>query len=270
MAKGKSWPVLPSESGGPDATAFRVEALLTRRPRVGPPPFYPWRSEPWAVLFNPFGIGSLPEQHLDLGLGCREMVLNRAPDNHVVHRIITVDDAVAEVHDVPERRDASGNGGSQTVEAVQASPMISNSRSTARRNQRSAVYSSNVCPAHRCSMLWQASETSRRSFFSSALIDGLAGRLDDLAEIGIAQERSVTRSTGVKATAPTFGQSEVVVRVIGGRRIVERHEEIQVAGLRIECAFGGRAKEVEAPHFETAAQGGQRGAVSCSINAIMP
>jgi hypothetical protein len=31
--------------------------------------------------------------------------------------------------------------------------------------------------------------------------------------------------------------------------------------LRIERAFGGRTKQVEAPHFETAAQGGQRGAV---------
>jgi hypothetical protein len=46
------------------------------------------------------------------------MVLNRALDNHIVHRIVTVDDAVAEIHDVPQRRDASGNRWSQTVEAV--------------------------------------------------------------------------------------------------------------------------------------------------------
>ena len=46
------------------------------------------------------------------------MVLNGAPDNHVVHRIVTMDDAVAEIHDVPQRGDTGGNGGSQTIDGT--------------------------------------------------------------------------------------------------------------------------------------------------------
>jgi hypothetical protein len=44
-------------------------------------------------------------------------------------------------------------------------------------------------------------------------------------------------------------------------RIVEGHEEIQVARLRIERAFRNGTKQVEAPHFETATQDDQRGPV---------
>ena len=76
--------------------------------------------------------------------------------------------------------------GSSWVKRLSASPMISNSRSTVRRNHRSNSYSAKVCPAQRDRMLWPACHMSSSSFLVWLFIYDLSRGLNVRAEIGIA------------------------------------------------------------------------------------
>ena len=91
-------------------------------------------------------------------------------------------------------------------------------------------------PAHRCSMLWQASDTSRRSAFSSALIDGLVRRLDVLTKIGIPHRAFRDHiHPPLKQALQLVGQPEVkqVEAILGAHdRIVGSGRCILVFALR--------------------------------------
>jgi hypothetical protein len=59
--RASSFSVRAKHVRGVDATAFRVEVLFTRLPRVGPPPlFCPAAVQPWAGLHKPFRLACWP------------------------------------------------------------------------------------------------------------------------------------------------------------------------------------------------------------------
>ena len=104
-------------------------------------------------------------------------------------------------------------------------------------------------------MAAQAIRKSKRSFFASSVIDGLPGRLDRLAEIRVA-DGPLRHQVNLPLEQLLQSQllAEIPVGVAAGPGVVQGHEEIQVASLRVEGASGCRAEEVESAHLEAAAQ----------------
>src|SRR3990172_1119559 len=122
--------------------------------------------------------------------------------------------------------------GSASVNRFRASPIISHSRSTARRNWRSLSYSEKLRPSHHSLMLRPDTSTSNSSFFARLSIDELTSRLDFTAEVGIANRLFRDEIDGPsEKTFQLLRKPEVTIRISGVRLATGHlHDEIQVAG----------------------------------------
>ena len=134
--------------------------------------------------------------------------------------------------------------------------MISNSRSTVRRNQRSASYSPNERPAQRTWMLRPASTTSSSSFFVCAFIHQASRRFDLATEVRIAN-----RLLRDEIDAPSeqlferISKVENTVRIASGRSpVVHRYEKIEITAIGVEPLRRGGAEDVQASDAEATAE----------------
>src|SRR5438445_8482733 len=138
--------------------------------------------------------------------------------------------------------------GSACVNRFSASPMISNSRSTALRNWRSVSYSEKVRPSHHSLMLRPDTSTSNSSFFARLSIDELTCGLDFTPEVGVANGLfSDEINMASEKTLEFLSKPEVSVRV-ESRRLPIRHldDEVEIARRLNEPPGCGRAEEIEA------------------------
>src|SRR5579862_2192995 len=136
---------------------------------------------------------------------------------------------------------------------VSASPMISNSRSTAARTMGRRWYSSKNSPDVNSAIDAAARWMSKTYFFASSRIEERLGKPHRFEEVGIPDGRlhhEVNRS--LEQVLERLAQAEIGVGVSRRRSAPEVHQEIQVAFRRL-ATLGGGPKELQTPHAIAAA-----------------